>query len=70
LSFNPYTTGLPVTEIIPQVKQHLAEQNTLIVNAPPGAGKSTLLPLVLIDEPWLEGKKILMLKPYNRNHQD
>jgi ATP-dependent helicase HrpB len=63
LSFNPYTTGLPVTEIIPQVKQHLAEQNTLIVNAPPGAGKSTLLPLVLIDEPWLEGKKILMLEP-------
>jgi ATP-dependent helicase HrpB len=63
LSFNPYTTGLPVTEIIPQVKQHLAKQNTLIVNAPPGAGKSTLLPLVLIDEPWLEGKKILMLEP-------
>lgn len=63
MSFNPYSTGLPVTEIIPQVKQHLAEQNTLIVNAPPGAGKSTLLPLVLIDEPWLEGKKILMLEP-------
>jgi ATP-dependent helicase HrpB len=63
LSFNPYSTGLPVTDIIPQVKQYLTDQNTLIVNAPPGAGKSTLLPLALIDEPWLEGKKILMLEP-------
>jgi ATP-dependent helicase HrpB len=63
LSFNPYSTGLPVTDIIPQVKQFLTDQNTLIVNAPPGAGKSTLLPLVLIDEPWLAGKKILMLEP-------
>jgi ATP-dependent helicase HrpB len=63
LTFDPYSTGLPVTEIIPQVKEHLTNNNTLIVNAPPGAGKSTLLPLVLIDEPWLEGKKILMLEP-------
>lgn len=61
--FDPYTTGLPVTEIISDVKKHLSESNTLIVNAPPGAGKSTLLPLVLLDEKWLEGKKILMLEP-------
>ncbi len=33
------------------------------MNAPPGAGKSTLLPLALLNEPWLEGKKILMLEP-------
>jgi ATP-dependent helicase HrpB len=63
LSFYPDQTGLPVTEIIPTVKAHLATGNTLIVNAPPGAGKSTLLPLALLDEPWLEGKKILMLEP-------
>ncbi len=63
MSFNPYTSGLPVTEIIPEVKLHLAEHNTLIVNAPPGAGKSTLLPLALMNEPWLAGKKILMLEP-------
>jgi ATP-dependent helicase HrpB len=63
LSFNPYTIDLPVTEIIDSVKSHLSQTNTLIVNAPPGAGKSTLLPLALIDEPWLAGKKILMLEP-------
>jgi len=63
LSFNPYTTDLPVTDIINEVKLHLSKQNTLIVNAPPGAGKSTLLPLTLLDEPWLAGKKIIMLEP-------
>ncbi|HYG53440.1 MAG TPA: ATP-dependent helicase HrpB, partial [Flavobacteriales bacterium] len=63
LSFDPYTTNLPVTEIVGEVKKHLALINTLIVNAPPGAGKSTLLPLVLLDEPWLGNKKIIMLEP-------
>lgn len=35
----------------------------MVLNAPPGAGKSTLLPLVLKDEPWLGGKKIILLEP-------
>jgi ATP-dependent helicase HrpB len=63
LSFNPYSIDLPVTDIINEVKSHLKNQNTLIVNAPPGAGKSTLLPLTLLDEPWLTGQKIIMLEP-------
>ncbi|MGZ3930599.1 MAG: ATP-dependent helicase HrpB [Bacteroidia bacterium] len=63
MSFDPFKTDLPVTEIIPQVKSLLEANNTLIVNAPPGAGKSTLLPLALIEEPFLAGKKILMLEP-------
>ena len=63
MSFNPYSYQLPVADIINEVKQHLSENNTLIVNAPPGAGKSTLLPLTLLDEVWLQGKKIIMLEP-------
>ncbi|WP_242929168.1 ATP-dependent helicase HrpB [Pontibacter vulgaris] len=63
MNFNPFTIDLPVREIIPAVREHLAAQNTLIVNAPPGAGKSTLLPLALLDESWLEGQKIVMLEP-------
>ncbi len=63
MSFNPYSYQLPVADIINEVKQHLSENNTLIVNAPPGAGKSTLLPLTLLDEAWLKGKKIIMLEP-------
>lgn len=54
---------LPITHIIPDVKAKLAAGNTLIVTAPPGAGKSTLLPLELLNEPWLEGQKIIMLEP-------
>jgi ATP-dependent helicase HrpB len=54
---------LPITEIIDDTRRKLAEGNTLILQAPPGAGKSTWLPLQLLNEPWLAGKKILMLEP-------
>ena len=63
MPFDPFSIDLPITEVIADVKKHLSEQNTLIVNAPPGAGKSTLLPLALMNEPWLGGKKIIMLEP-------
>ena len=61
--FDPFSFDLPVSEIIPEVKKHLSASNSLIIQAPPGAGKSTLLPLTLLDEPWLAGKKIIMLEP-------
>jgi len=31
--------------------------------APPGAGKTTLVPLRLIDQPWIDGGRIVMLEP-------
>jgi ATP-dependent helicase HrpB len=61
--FNPFSFDLPVAEIIPQVQSQLAKANSVIIQAPPGAGKSTLLPLALLDEPWIAGKKIIMLEP-------
>ncbi len=54
---------LPIVDVLTNVKDTLAIENTLIVSAPPGAGKSTLLPLSLLDSQWLNGKKILMLEP-------
>jgi len=54
---------LPVAEIIPAVKKQLTTGNAVIIQAPPGAGKSTLLPLSLLNELWLDGKKILLLEP-------
>ena len=63
MSFDPFNSDLPITDILTEVKDTLAESSTLIVHAPPGAGKSTLLPLALLDAPWLEGKKIIMLEP-------
>ncbi len=54
---------LPITEVIPAIKKTLAKENRLIISAPPGAGKSTLLPISLINEIWLENKKIILLEP-------
>ncbi len=31
--------------------------------APPGAGKTTRAPLALLDEPWAEGKRLILLEP-------
>src|SRR5258706_12082273 len=53
----------PVLEILPNLKQKLFETNIVILQAPPGAGKSTVLPLQLLNEPWLDGKKMIMLEP-------
>lgn len=63
MPFNPLHSELPVTEIIPEVRNSLKTHSTLIIGAPPGAGKSTLLPLALFEEDWLAGKKIIMLEP-------
>lgn len=62
-NFNPYQENLPIVNVFDLVKENLNGHNTLVLTAPPGAGKSTLLPLALLKEPWLKGKKILMLEP-------
>jgi len=54
---------LPITQVIPDVREKLQHHNRLVLQAPPGAGKTTALPLALLDAPWLEGKKIIMLEP-------
>lgn len=55
--------SFPIEEVIHEVKKHLSQSSLVVLQAPPGAGKSTVLPVHLMDEPWLEGKKILMLEP-------
>lgn len=62
-SIDPSLINLPIREVIPEVKEKLTANHTLILSSPPGAGKSTLLPLALLDEPWLSGKKIILLEP-------
>ena len=53
----------PIAEILPQITASLAAHPRLVLEAPPGAGKTTQVPLALLDAPWLEGRKILMLEP-------
>lgn len=56
-------SDLPVTQVLPEIKNHLARNNRLILQAPPGAGKTTLVPLALLDQPWLKDKQIIILEP-------
>lgn len=63
MAFDYQQFDLPITDVILEIQKKLADNNTLILNAPPGAGKSTLLPLALFEEAWLKGQKILLLEP-------
>lgn len=53
----------PVLSILQELKEKLNNQSVVVLEAPPGAGKSTILPLHLLDESWLQNKKIIMLEP-------
>jgi ATP-dependent helicase HrpB len=54
---------LPILDILPELKTVLAENQAVILQAPPGAGKTTRVPLALLDADWLRGQTILMLEP-------
>jgi len=54
---------LPVTEALPALTEALRAGSNAVLIAPPGAGKTTLVPLVLKDEPWAAGQRILVLEP-------
>jgi ATP-dependent helicase HrpB len=56
-------TGLPVEEVVPAVRAALAGPGAAVLHAPPGAGKTTVVPLRLLDEPWLAGRRIVVLEP-------
>lgn len=56
-------TGFPVDKLIPDVLAFLAEGRIVIIQAPPGSGKSTRIPVALLDAPWLDQQKILLLEP-------
>jgi ATP-dependent helicase HrpB len=57
------SAAYPVQKVIGELSRTLEHQPVVILQAPPGAGKSTIVPLLLLDEPWLNGKKIVMLEP-------
>ncbi|HSX63539.1 MAG TPA: ATP-dependent helicase HrpB, partial [Pseudoxanthomonas sp.] len=53
---------MPIHTILADIRQVLATGDELVLEAPPGAGKTTLVPLALLDQPWLQGR-ILLLEP-------
>ena len=53
----------PISPLLPQILDQLAGHARLVLEAPPGAGKTTQVPLALLDAPWLQGRRIIMLEP-------
>ena len=53
---------LPVRGVADTLRQVLRDGHA-VLTAEPGSGKTTLVPLLLLDEPWLAGQRILMLEP-------
>ncbi|WP_011583351.1 MULTISPECIES: ATP-dependent helicase HrpB [Chelativorans] len=54
---------LPVSAVLPALKEALEREGKAVLVAPPGAGKTTLVPLALLDETWSASGKIVLLEP-------
>ena len=54
---------LPIDAAAPDLVTALARAATAVLVAPPGAGKTTRVPLILANEPWAAGNRILVLEP-------
>jgi hypothetical protein len=56
-------TSLPIDDILPELCASLEHTPNAVVKASPGAGKTTRIPLRLLDAPWREGGRIIILEP-------
>jgi len=54
---------LPIDAVLGDVRNALRTHGTGVLVAAPGAGKTTRVPLALLDEPWRDGGKIIVLEP-------
>jgi ATP-dependent helicase HrpB len=54
---------LPIHSVLEPLKAALAATSAVVLAAPPGAGKTTVVPLALLDQPWMAGRKVLVLEP-------
>jgi ATP-dependent helicase HrpB len=59
----PPFSDLPVSAVLPRLLASLERGPNAVLIAPPGAGKTTLVPLALLDAPWRNDRKILLLEP-------
>ncbi len=54
---------LPIDAALPELAAALRSTNTAVLVAPPGAGKTTRVPLVLAEQDWAQGRRVLVLEP-------
>lgn len=55
--------SLPIDEVLPALRQALADGTRAVLQAPPGAGKTTRVPLALLGQSWVGDGRIVMLEP-------
>jgi ATP-dependent helicase HrpB len=58
-----FDTPLPIDVVLDELARTLQGHNAAVLVAPPGAGKTTRVPLALLDAPWVNDKKIIVLEP-------
>jgi ATP-dependent helicase HrpB len=58
-----FDTPLPIDAVLSELTASLASRPSAVLVAPPGAGKTTRVPLALLEEPWVEGRKLILLEP-------
>ena len=56
-------SNLPVCAVLPDIAYALAANRAVVLQAPPGSGKTTLVAPSLLDAPWLQGRRIILLEP-------
>src|SRR5512134_4204295 len=54
---------LPIDDVLAELLAALRRGSRALLIAPPGAGKTTRVAPALLDEPWVEGRQILLLVP-------
>lgn len=54
---------LPIHQCLSQLFDVLSYRDEAVLQAPPGAGKTTVVPLALLELPWLQKQKIIILEP-------
>src|SRR5690606_14658174 len=55
--------ALPIDAVLPALADALATGNAAVLVAQPGAGKTTRVPLALLDAPWHNYGRIIVLEP-------
>lgn len=56
-------SSLPIEPTLPDLYAALHCHKNVVLQAPPGAGKTTAVPLALLQQEWLQDRKIIMLEP-------
>ena len=62
-NYQSQLSSLPIEPVIPEIRAALARTTRLVIVAPPGAGKTTRVPIALLEQTWLDGRRIIMLEP-------